>query len=91
MLLKIAGQYGFAPTLAKTKHMQIGHEEDITASSGEVIQVVEQAVYLGSLITACSSAAPSVSRRIGEACRVFDKLNAVWKHANLPKHRKVQL
>ena len=89
-LTEVAETYGLKPNLAKTKHMRIGHSEDVTVS-GVTLEVVQQAVYLGSLITSSGLAAPSLARRIGEARRTFETLDAVWKHANMTRHRKVML
>ena len=89
-LMEVASTYGLTPNLAKTKHMRIGHVEDVTAS-GVALEVVQQAVYLGSLITSCGSSAPSLMRRLGEARGTFDKLSAVWKHANMARQRKILL
>ena len=48
-------------------------------------------MYLGSLLTACSSAAPEVSRRLGEARHSFSALARCWSHANITQSRKVRL
>ena len=50
-----------------------------------------QTVYLGGLITANGTAQPEVSRRIGEAKGIFRALQRCWSHANISRHRKLEL
>ena len=42
--------------------------------SGEPMKRVDRVVYLGCLLTACPSAAPEVSRRLGKARQSFNEL-----------------
>jgi len=55
------------------------------------VQRVEQAVYLGGLVTSDGNPATELSRRIGEASRALEALARVWKHANVPKKRKIEI
>ena len=59
--------------------------------TGAMLTVVEQEVYLGSLLSSAGSAAMSVTRRLGEARAAFWKICRIWKHANITKHSKVQI
>ena len=55
------------------------------------MKTVEEAVYLGGLLTTTSSAKPEVTRRLGEARGGFKALAQCWAHANITRHRKVQV
>jgi hypothetical protein len=69
----------------------VGHERDIYASDGCAIEVKRDAVYLGALLTTTGGEHAEVTRRLGEATGSFNKLAAVWSHAGIFKHRKVQI
>ena len=71
--------------------MQLAQGRDAFDSSGNALTTSEQEVYLGSLLTCCGRAAPSISRRLGEARASFLKLQRVWRHANITKHRKIEI
>ena len=58
---------------------------------GADIRNVREAVYLGGLITRDGRACKELSRRLGEGHRVFNDLEAVWRHASLPRQRRVQI
>jgi len=71
--------------------MNIHHHGLLSQPSGTPVKRVEQVVYLGSLLTACASAGPEVSRRLGEARCSFKALTKCWSHANVTLHWKVEL
>ena len=91
VLIEVAAAYGLQPNWKKTAHLNIGHGQDITDSTGKAILVSEQETYLGCLLTANGKATPSLNRRLGEAKTTFRKLQAIWKHANIAKHRKLEI
>ncbi len=91
MLLDAARPFGLEPTWGKTLHLRIGHDDDIHTPQGSTIKVVEQAIYLGSLLTTNGYATASLVRRLGEAIGVFNRLIAVWKHANLTTPQKLRI
>ena len=83
--------HGLKPNWKKTLHLRLRHDTDLLDSDGQPIPVTYQAVYLGSLLTTSGLASPSLSRRLGEARGAFEKLQLVWRHANISKPRKVQI
>jgi len=60
-------RYGLELNWKKTMCMRIHNNGDIKAPSGESVQIVDQAVYLGGLLSSTASAKPEVTRRLGEA------------------------
>ena len=59
--------------------------------NGETLKCVRQAVYLGGLISCDGKAGNELSRRLGEAGRVFDDLQKIWLHAAIPSRRKIEI
>ncbi|CAE8615620.1 unnamed protein product [Polarella glacialis] len=90
-LLSHARQYGLEPNWGKTVHLQIQHDKDILDSDGQAIRCFDQAVYLGGLLRVDGCTAAVLARRLGETRGMFEKLVAVWKHANLTKERKLTI
>ena len=90
-ITEVGKRYGLELNLGKTVLMRIRSHEDIFGSDGKALDVKQQAVYLGALL--CTNGRPDVelTRRIGEAARVFNKLAAIWKHANISKRRKCDI
>ena len=84
-------KYGLELNAAKTIMMQVNHNSRICHTSGEAIKIVDEAVYLGGLITSTANARPELTRRLGEARSVFRKLRQCWNHANITLKRKVEL
>ena len=79
------------PNWDKTLHLRVGHSMDILTTTGTAVTPVEQAVYLGSLLSATGRSSSSVGRRIGEAKTAFSSLCDVWKHASISKARKIRI
>ena len=90
-LIGVAGRYGLKPNWKKTTHLRVHHSGDLFDSDRNPIRVTEQAVYLGSFLTTSGFAFPAVARRLGEARGAFEKIRAVWKHANIPRAKKIQI
>ena len=90
-VIEIAEAYGLKPNWKKTKHLQIGHGTDLYDTIGEPLTVSQQEVYLGSLVTCSGRATASINRRLGEARSSFMKVKQIWQHANITKHRKVDI
>ncbi|CAE8613094.1 unnamed protein product [Polarella glacialis] len=91
LLVSEGKAYGLELNWGKTVCMNINHSGRIRSPDGVFLKHVQQAVYLGGLITSSGSAAPEVNRRLGEAANSFDKLATVWKHANISKQRKLSI
>ena len=76
---------------SKTVALRINHDGVIFDPYGSPVKAVEQTIYLGGLITANGAAQPEVSRRIGEAKGIFKAMQRCWSHANISRHRKIEL
>ena len=63
----------------------------IPTPSGSHIKQKGSIVYLGSLLQSDGSCGSELSRRLGEATSVLNKLCRVWSHANISGHRKIQI
>ena len=90
-LISKALLYGLEPNWTKTVHLPVRHAETIMMPDGMPLKEVETAVYLGSLLTTRGSTKTVIARRIGEAKGVLKDLQAVWRHANLTKRRKLEI
>ena len=92
-LVAAAGrQYGLELNLKKTVLLSVGAASGtITLPDGSTITAVQQAVYLGGLLGSDGRPSGELSRRLGEAGRLFDTLSAIWKHANITRQRKIQV
>ena len=84
-------RYGLELNASKTVMLQVNHSGSIYHESGEAVKVVNEAVYLGGLLTSTADARPEITRRIGEATSIFRKLQQCWNHANITRHRKLEL
>ena len=59
--------------------------------AGQPLSTKDEAVYLGGLISTDGRPKAELTRRLGEARQLFDKLASVWRHANMSKERKRQV
>ena len=84
-------RYGLELNWEKTVSMNILNDGVLTQPNGEPVKRVSQAVYLGGMISSVATAAPEVSRRLGEARGSFKSLSQCWSHANITRQRKLQL
>ena len=84
-------RYGLELNWSKTVAMRIHNEGQLIQPSGEPVKFVEQAVYLGGLLSTTACAKSEVTRRIGEARGVFKALQRCWSHANISRQRKIEL
>ena len=56
-----------------------------------VVKVKSGIIYLGALLAADGKPQGELNRRIGAAGKALDELAAVWRHANIPRKRKLYL
>ena len=84
-------RYGLELNWNKTVAINILNDGALTQPDGEPVKIVSQAVYLGGMLSSSTSAAPEVSRRLGEVRGSFKSLNRCWSHANISRQRKCQL
>jgi len=77
----------------KTHHLQFrGPPQTITTMNTTPLTRKEQARMLGTMIktgTPKDRARLAVSNRLGEARTAFDTLYRIWKHTQIPPHRKI--
>jgi len=83
-------KYGLELNWDKTVQIQISTGMRIARPDGGPISSVREAVYLGGLITCDGKVASELSRRIGEASGVFNKLRNMWSHACIGLSRKLK-
>ena len=75
----------------KTVLLRIRSDDDIKGTDGKPVQVKTETTYLGSLLSIDGRPARELTRRLGEASQILDKLTSAWKHANIPRWRKLQI
>ena len=80
--------YGLELNLGETVLLRERHDGNIVDASGSYVKCVDRAVYLGGLLSADGMPHSELSRRLGEAGRLFDQLSSVWKYANMPRWKK---
>ena len=81
--------YGLEVNMEKTVVMTIGDESgELIGTDGAAIRTTRAASYLGGKVSPDGRATTEVSRRLGEARSAFESLSKVWKHANIPRHKK---
>ena len=80
--------YGLELNVEKTILLRIRGTLDIYGADGKPLAVKEEAICLGSLISADGRTPRELSRKLGEAQQLSQKLEAIWKHANISEKRK---
>ena len=90
-IAKVGQKYGLELNMDKTVLLRVNHSGVIVGSDGQPVQVKHEAVYLGSLLSSDGRPMRELTRRLGEASGLFEKLAHVWKHANIAKARKLQI
>jgi len=80
--------YGLEINFGKTFLLSVNSDAVVYAPDGAPIKRVEQAVYLGGLLAADGRPKAEITRRLGEAKRTVDNLQAVWQHANMTREWK---
>jgi hypothetical protein len=91
LLVNAGREYGLELHWGKTVLLRVRHSGDIFGPTGAAVESKESAVYLGGLLSTDGLPRAEVSRRIGEAWSTLLKLERVWKHANIPKTKKVKI
>ena len=88
-----ASKLGLHVSWAKTKVQNFGsgHEAAPITVNGEVVEVVNSFVYLGSTISSGSNSHSEVMRRIGLASSVIDHLSRIWLQRHLSLTTKCRL
>ena len=90
-VVQVGRTYGLESKQKKTVMLRVRGSGDVHRPDGQPLSIVIDAVYLGGLISTSGNSAPELSRWLGEATSLFKSLCAVWKHANIPRARKVAI
>ena len=90
-VIMVGRTYGLELNMDKSVLLRVRGSSDIYGSDGSPLKAKTDTVYLGGLISTCGDSAAELSRRLGEARRNFHNLAQVWKHANIPRLRKLQI
>ena len=91
ILVDESGRYGLEINWGKMVAINILNDGVLMQPNGEPVKRVDQAVYLGGMLSSVATVAPEVSRRLGEARASFKSLSQCWSHANITRQRKCQL
>ena len=87
----VGRQYGLELNMDKTVLLRTGSDDDVFGEDGKRVQVKASASYLGSMLCINGRPQTELTRRLGEASRLFKSLSMVWKHANISQHRKLEI
>lgn len=90
-VIEVGKRYGLELNFDKTFLLSIRGEGNITNPNGAHLKKISQAMYLGGLLSSDGRAKTEISRRIGEAKQSLQKLEKVWKHANITRKRKKEI
>jgi len=98
-IVELGSAYGLELHWGKTVVLRIRHDGRIVGAQGEgtigpqlwPLKEVNEAVYLGGLLSADGSPMHELARRIGEAGACFQKLARIWRHANITRARKQEV
>ena len=91
LLIDEGRRYGLELNMSKTLLMRVRNSGIVRQPSGEPLKCVDEAVYLGGLLSSSGSARSELTRRIGEATGIFNSLRRCWAHANITRARKLEL
>ena len=70
-IIQEGAKYGLELNWDKTLQIQISTNRTVTQSNGDFTKSVRAAVYLGGLLTCDGKVGPEVTRRLGEAEKIF--------------------
>ena len=91
ILVDEGSKYGLELNWDKTMVIRIHSTGELYRPDGIALKAVQQITYLGGLISSDMSARLELTRRLGEAGRVFKSLSACWSHSNICRRRKFEL
>ena len=86
---KAGSWYGMSLHWGKTQSLAVCSTSVLRDTTGKKIQDTGSLLYLGGLLTSHGRADSEVSRKLGTAKGDFDKLQTVWRHANISRSRKI--
>ena len=87
----VGGRYGLLLHSDKFQLTQTRTAERVIDHWGNAISVKECMLYLGTHIASSGSVIREVGQRIGAAWSVFKDLQALWKHTQVPRRRKIEV
>ena len=83
--------YGLELNLQKTVLMRVRGRHNIFGADGLPLKSANEAIYLGGRISIRNSESTELVRRLGVGRCSFNTLATVWKHANIPAERKLEI
>ena len=83
--------YGLELNWQKTQQVQISTVDRVVRPDGGEIKSVREAVYLGALVSCDGKGGRELSRRLAEAHRTFEGLQAAWVNTGLGRRRKLEI
>jgi len=86
-IASIGARYGMAFNWGKLEVLRVRHDGHIHLADGSRVKDKDAMVYLGSVLSADGRIAAELARRLGMARSAFQNLEAVWKHANIPRNK----
>ena len=90
-----AGEDNMRLNASKTLHLQFrGPAHTITTSNGTALRKLTQARLLGTQVTTGSPkdrARAAITARLADARAAYQSLHQIWKHANIPLKRKLNI
>jgi len=90
-VMAVGRTYGLELNLQKTVLMRVRGRQNIIGTDGLPLKSTSEAIYLGGRISVDNSESTELVRRLAEGRSSFNTLVSVWKHANIPMQRKLQI
>jgi len=90
-LSSAADPFDLRMSWTKTKVPNLGSVSSSLTADGEIVEGVEELVYLGSKQTSDGYCRPEIMRRIGFASAVISSLRKVWNNRQLCVDTKVHV
>ena len=84
-------KYGLELNWRKTYQMGVSVLPTVVGPDGKTIECKRGVTYLGGLISCDGRASAEVIRRVGEGTAAFRQLSTLWSHANITRHRKLEI
>ena len=90
-MASVGANYGLELHWSKFQLLPVNGQYTLRAPDGSVISPCDVMNYLGASIYADGCVKSELNRKLGAAWGDFAKLNRLWKHTTLTKHRKVEV
>ena len=84
-------KYGLSLNMDKLEMIRMNTKLDIMDPMQNAIPCKQSMRYLGALLSDTGNIRSELGQRIGLARQEFHELARIWKHANISRHRKIEL